>query len=173
MKLKFMGLFIVVGLLIASSIFLPGVIAQDTSGTKAEAAKAQAGAKTAKMEADKAQQAASGAADTNVKTDTATNSKGGQTPPAPPEKGGEKGKGMGPGYVEVVFNNYSPWYVKCFVDGNYRGTVAPWGALDFPTGNGPTMLYARADFDDGSSYRWGPRQFFYYTGNRYQWRLNP
>ena len=168
MKLKLMGLFMLVSLIWAGTLFLQGVSAQDKP-----AAKEQTGAKTAKIEADKAKQAEAGAADTNVKTDAATNSKAGPAAPAPPDKGGEKGKGMGPGYVEVVFNNYSPWYVKCYVDGNYRGTVAPWGALDFPTGNGPTLLYARADFDDGSSYRWGPHQFYYYSGNRYQWRLNP
>lgn len=168
MKLKLIGLLMLVSLIWASTLFLESASAQKTTS-----AKSQTGAKTSKIESDKAQQAEAGASDTNVKNDVATNSKGGSAAPAPPDKGGEKGRGFGLGYVEVIFNNYSPWYVKCYVDGNYRGTIAPWGALNFPTGNGPTLLYARADFDDGSTYRWGPRQFFYYSGNRYQWRLNP
>ncbi len=168
MKLKLMGLLMLVSLIVASAVFLPGASAQKNTN-----AKGQTGAKTSKLESDKAQQAAAGDSDANIKNEAATNSKSGPAAPAPPDKGGEKGKGLGPGYVEVIFNNYSPWYVKCFVDGNYRGTVAPWGALNFPTGNGATTLYARADFDDGSTYRWGPRQFFYYSGYRYQWRLNP
>ena len=167
MKLKLIGFFVLVSLAWAGSSFLQGVSAQNKTAAK------QATAKTAKLESDKAQQAAAGAEDSNVKMDMAANSKSGTAAPAPPDKGGDKGKGMGMGYVEVVFNNYSPWYVKCYVDGNYRGTIAPWGALNFPTGNGATMLYARADFDDGSTYRWGPRQFYYYSGNRYEWRLNP
>jgi len=170
MKLKLIGFFVLVTLAWASSNFLQRVGAQDKTADKQAPAKA---AKTAKLESDKAQQAASGAADSNVKMDMAANSKTGTAMPAPPDKGGEKGKGMGMGYVEVVFNNFSPWYVKCYVDGDYRGTIAPWGALNFPTGNGATLLYARADFDDGSTYRWGPRQFYYYSGNRYEWRLNP
>jgi len=168
MKVKLMGLLMLVSLIWASSIFV-----QSASAQKNTKAKSQTAAKTSKMESDKAKQAAAGESDTNVKNDVATNSKSGPAAPAPPDKGGEKGKGLGPGYAEVVFNNYSPWYVKCYVDGNYRGTVAPWGALNFPTGNGPTLLYARADFDDGGSYRWGPRQFLYYSGYQYQWRLNP
>jgi len=166
MKRKLMGLFMIVGLIYASTLFMPGVGAQNKNGAKGKPG-------TTKMESDKATQAEAGATDTNVKTETATNSKTGQTAPAPPDKGGEKGKGLGPGYVEVIFNNYSPWYVQCFVDGNYRGTIAPWGALNFPTGNGATLVYARAVFDDGSSYRWGPRQFNYYSGYQYQWRLEP
>lgn len=165
MKLKLMGLFMLASLIWASTIFLQGASAQKNTN------KSQAGTKTSKVESDKAQQTAAGESDANIKTEMATNSKSGPAAPAPPDKGGEKGKGFGLGYVEVTFNNFSPWYVKCYVDGNYRGTVAPWGALTFPTGNGATTLYARADFDDGSTYRWGPRQFFYYSGYRYQWRL--
>jgi len=166
MKLKLMVLLMLVSLISASTMFLPSASAQKNTN-----AKSQTSAKTPKLESDKAQQAAAGETDTNVKNDMAPNSKSGPAASAPPAKGGEKGKGLGPGYAEVTFNNFSPWYVKCYVDGNYRGTIAPWGALNFPTGNGPTSLYARADFDDGSSYRWGPRQVLYYSGYRYEWRL--
>jgi hypothetical protein len=134
---------------------------------------ASTGTAKMKMQITKSQSAPAATADPNIKKADATNDKSGAQTPAPPNKGGQKGKGLGPGYVEVTFNNFTPWYVNCFVDGLYRGTVAPWGAMTFATGNGVTTLYARADFVDGTALNWGPWQTVYYSGWRYSWRLDP
>jgi len=80
----------------------------------------------------------------------------------------------GPNTGDIVFDNWTNWWIKCYVDGWYRGYVAPWGELTvYNVGVGPTSLYARADFTDGSWKYWGTQwiqlnPYMYYT-----WRLWP
>lgn len=125
-------------------------LAQQAAGRSAQAAgagKATDKAQTARGSADQ---------DPNVKVATGVNDPA-KDMPAPARKGGQKTRGMA---CYVNFDNYTPWYVEAFVDGTYRGTVAPYGDLDTVTGDGPTTIYARARFTDGSMKYWGPR-----TGN--------
>lgn len=63
------------------------------------------------------------------------------------------------GDCEVHVDNRTPWYIDIFVDGTYRGVIGPFGdgyTLAIP---GPTTLYGRADFRDGSYKSWGPIDF--------------
>jgi len=114
----------------------------------------QAGQAASGKASDKAQTARGSAdSDPNVKTPPGPNDPA-KEPPAPAKKGGQKTRGTA---CYVNFDNYTPWYVEAFVDGTYRGTVAPWGDLDTVTGDGPTTIYARARFTDGSMRYWGPR----------------
>jgi len=109
-----------------------------------------------------------GATDPNVKDDSAANAKGKASgAPAPQEKSGEKPRGA---LCEVMFDNYTDLYVKTYVDGRYAGTMRPWGELYTYAIAGPTVLYARADYTDGSFDHWGPTRISCNT--TFTWRLN-
>ena len=53
-------------------------------------------------------------------------------------------------------DNHTTLYVKIYVDGDFRGTVEPWGDLYLTNLCGSTVLYARAYYDDGTYDYWGP-----------------
>jgi hypothetical protein len=147
------ALTIAVGLWTTSSLG-----ADQAGGSGAQASgKASDTAKTARGSAD---------SDPNVKTPPAANDPAKDTP-APARKGGQKTRGMA---CYVNFDNYTPWFVEAFVDGTYRGTVAPWGDLDTVTGDGPTEIYARARFTDGSMKYWGPRSGMC-VNDAFRWEL--
>lgn len=117
-----------------------------TAGQQPESkGKAEDTAQTARGAADK---------DPNVKTATGVNDPAKEMP-APPQKGGPQTRGRG---CYITYDNYTPWYIEAFLDGQYCGTVAPYGELDCVTGDGWTVLYARARFTDGSMKYWGPRR---------------
>lgn len=108
-----------------------------------------------------------GTADSNVKSDTATNEAGKPaTAPAPAEKSGEKSRQA---LCSVMFDNYTDLLIKTYVDGRYTGTMARWGELYTYAVAGPTILYARADYTDGTYDSWGPIKVSCNT--RYNWRL--
>jgi hypothetical protein len=109
-----------------------------------------------------------GATDANVKSDAATNEAGKPaTLPSPAEKSGEKSRQA---LCTVVFDNYTDLWIKTYVDGRYRGTMAPWGELNTYAVAGPTILYARADYPSGAFDYWGPVKFSCST--RHIWRLD-
>jgi hypothetical protein len=124
--------------------------------------------KTEKEHAQKSR--GGGGPDANIKSDSEKNDPGKQVP-APAAKGGEKTKGSGPGSCAVIFDNRSSWYIRLYIDGAYRGTIAPWGDSYAYTGSGTTQLYAAAVFNDGSSYTWGPRSASCY--GTFTWQLFP
>jgi hypothetical protein len=113
-------------------------------------------------------EAGRGGADANIKNDSAANVKGKpSTAPKPPEKTGETARGTS--LCSVMFDNYTDLYIKTFVDGDYTGTMRPMGELNTYAIAGPTILYARADYTDGSSVSWGPIKV--QCNTRYRWRL--
>lgn len=75
----------------------------------------------------------------------------------------------GPDYCDVVVDNYTNLYIKIWVDGEYKGLVAPYGKVTVAAIPGRTKLYCRADFDDGSYKWWGPEYF--QCDYEYTWRL--
>lgn len=85
----------------------------------------------------------------------------------------EKSRGdlYGPNYSDVVIDNWTGYYLDIYVNGNYRGTVAPWEKKITWAIPGTNKLYAKAVFDDGSYLYWGPKTT--YTGYQYSWKLNP
>lgn len=142
-----------------------GSMSPDTTAAQTK----KAGAAKAKVDKDHAQKSrGAGGADENIKNDSDANDPGKQMP-APAAKGGEKSKGQDA--CAVVIDNRSAWYIRIYVDGTYRGTIAPWGDSYCYTGAGETQLYAVATFTTGEKYTWGPRTVGCF--GRYTWQLFP
>jgi hypothetical protein len=95
-----------------------------------------------------------------------------KVPDAPPDKGG-KSRGPGPWGCRVVIDNWTGYIVQTFVDGDFVGNVSRFGDGSVVVGNGATLLYARAEFTDGSSLFWGPQAVECPAGGRYRWKLTP
>ena len=95
-----------------------------------------------------------GAADANVRRDEAPNA---LNKPATTEPTGKNTRGASavePG--QICIDSRVDLIVRIYVDGNYVGTVSPWGDACGYYGSGDHRLYARAVFTDGSSSSWGP-----------------
>ncbi len=151
MRSKFTTAGVLVTLFLATAFLGPilsGTTAAQTTAKKAGAAK---GKKVEKAHAQKSR--GGGGADQNIKSDSDANDPD-KPMPAPGNKGGEKSKGQSS--CAVIIDNRTGWYIRIYVDGTYRGTVAPWGDSYCYTGAGGTQLYAVATFPDGSRYTWGP-----------------
>lgn len=105
--------------------------------------------------------------DSNIKADSKANPPDAKVPP-PPEKSGTNGaRGCA-----VGVNNYTTWYVDIYINGDYAGTIGPWGNGGvFPPATRSTF-YARANFTDGSWKYWGPQQFTCAQTGANEWRLN-
>lgn len=73
----------------------------------------------------------------------------------------------------VRFDNRTDLYIATHVDGNSAGTLGPWGDVYAYAIAGPTRLYARAEFTDGSVTTWGPTMVDCPAGGSYHWRLYP
>lgn len=81
----------------------------------------------------------------------------------------QHGPVYGDDYCDVVIDNYTNLYIKVWVDNNYKGIVGPYGKITVAAAPGKTVLYARADFTDGSYSYWNPPAFD--CGWEYTWRL--
>jgi hypothetical protein len=141
--------------------------------TQAPAAK-QAAASAKQTVADSSQAAREvGGSDPNVKTEPGPNDKAAKEKQAPVAKGGEKPRGT-PQLIpcSVKFDNYTPWFVEAYVDGRYWGVIPPWGDIDTLAEPGPTVLYAKARFRDGTYRYWGPRRISCPDGDELVWRLD-
>ena len=103
--------------------------------------------------------------DPNIKSDSDTN-KANANAPAPPNKGGTA-RGAA---CTIHIDNRTPYYIRIYVDGDYKGQVGPWGDGITYAIAGPTRLYGKALFDDGTSSSWGPRIAECYGS--YTWILN-
>jgi len=79
-----------------------------------------------------------------------------KTPAAvqPATKGGTASRG---GYCEVIFDNWTNYYIDCYVNNNLQGYVAPWGKGTVTVSGGDTKVFGEATFDDGSKLTWGPQ----------------
>ena len=92
--------------------------------------------------------------DQNIKNATATNTRGAKVA-APVKKGGVRTRG-GADLCPLHVDNRTGLYVDLYTDGNYRGTVSPYGDLEGYVGCGSTVFYARASYGDGTYDYWGP-----------------
>lgn len=74
-----------------------------------------------------------------------------QNPPPPPAQ------------CEVFIDNYTKWYVQIWVDGAYKGTVAPYGETSYyTTAKAGTVITARTpNFPDGTYFYWDPITYKY------------
>jgi hypothetical protein len=89
-------------------------------------------------------------------------------PEAPPDKGGKKTRAQ---LCHLHVDNRTSLYVKIFVDGDYVGTVYPWGDSYGTYAGGGREVYGRADFTDGSWSYWGPSTIS--CKGPYTWTLWP
>jgi hypothetical protein len=115
---------------------------------QAQAVKKQAGATS------NSTKTRGGSADANVRRDDAPNA---LNKPATAEPAGKSTRGASavePG--QICIDSRVDLYVKIYVDGNFVGTVSPWGDACGYYGSGDHRLYARAVFTDGSYSSWGP-----------------
>jgi hypothetical protein len=107
---------------------------------------------------DQEQKAREGAAskgkDPNIREDEKANDKNDKT--QPPAKKGGTSKGAP---CEVQLDNWTPWNIKIYIDGEYLGTMIPYGESYAHAVPGRVTVYARADFGDGSYLYWGPRDY--------------
>ena len=69
----------------------------------------------------------------------------------------------------VTFDNDTALITKTYIDGTFAGTIRPFGELSAPSAPGSTVLYARAEYDDGSADAWGPIRVSCRT--KFRWRL--
>jgi hypothetical protein len=104
--------------------------------------------------------------DANIKIEDRVNSTT-KEQPSSSSKSGAKGAAM----CGVFFDNYTDLYIKVFVDGDYEGVVGRYGEKTAYAIAGETVVYARADFDDGSYRSWGPITFQCNPGTTYTWKL--
>lgn len=115
---------------------------------------------------------AQGEKDPNIKTENAPNDLS-QTARRPAAKGGLKTR-RGGGDCKVIFGNHTDFRINLYVNGVYRGTADSYGdARLYIAPNPETVVYARADFADGTFLFWGPEsydcganQFVYFKLNK-------
>ena len=105
----------------------------------------------------------------SVPTDkvTALNRPANEKNPKPEAK--TRGDVYGSNYSDIIVDNYTGYSIDIYVDGSYRGTIAPYDKKVTWAVPGNTRLYAKATFDDGSYLYWGPSVT--YTGYEYTWKL--
>ena len=116
---------------------------------------------------DKAQKSRGEGKDENIKNETLKNNPN-ATIPAPPKKGGEKGRAP---FCYLGVDNRTQWIIRIYVDGTNVGAVSPWGDATGTYDRGSHQFYAVSYFDDGSRLTWGPRSV--YCDGPYTWTLSP
>ncbi len=101
----------------------------------------------------KAEKSKAEAKDENIKEDAQPND---------PSKEIQKKRGG----CGVQYRNHTPWTIKVYANGYYRGTVYGYSTLSVYTScRTRLVLYGRANFTDGTYLKWGP--YVYYT--RHAW----
>jgi hypothetical protein len=109
-----------------------------------------------------------GEADPNIKKEVTENDPKAPAT-APVSKGGTKKRG---GYSSSIHvDNRTGWIVKIYANGDFVGSVSPYGDTYFPATAGSFNLYARADFTDGTVYTWGPRSTSLDPGDAFTWHI--
>lgn len=112
--------------------------------------------------------------DPNIRANAGTNVSGATvTAAVPAHKQAAGAASKGAATCLVRFDNRTDLYIATYTDGNSTGTLGPWGDVYAYAVAGPTRLYARADFTDGSVTTWGPTMVDCPAGGTYHWRLHP
>ena len=106
-----------------------------------------------------------GAEDPNVKPAPEVNVRDRASDVVPPARKAPGGKAL----CAITFDNHTDLITKTYIDGRYAGTIRPFGELSAFTAVGSAMLYARAEYDDGSADAWGPIRAN--CRKKYLWRL--
>jgi hypothetical protein len=88
----------------------------------------------------------------------------------PPGAAPPAGRGSAnPPQCLVTVDNATDLISKAYIDGRYSGTVRPHASLAVSNPPGSAVLYARAEYEDGSADAWGPVRVSCRT--KYVWRL--
>ncbi len=101
-----------------------------------------------------------GEKDENIKVNTYVNDVNAPARPAPPAKSKEKARGAivgGVYYSTFTADNYTPYLINIYINGNLVGTVGPWGSASGYYLPDTYTVYGKAFFSDGSALSWGPR----------------
>jgi hypothetical protein len=93
--------------------------------------------------------------DANIVNDSQLNDPAAKNDP-PSVKGGPKTRG---GLCEVRFDNWTNLFIKLYVDGRFKGTIAPYGDAIAYAIPGETVVYGRADYTNGTFSYWGPTTY--------------
>lgn len=92
--------------------------------------------------------------------------------PAPTSKGGKQLAGSAM-LGNLLVDNWTDLYIRVYTDGNWVGTMAPWGQWSGYAGDCSShAVWGIAVFTDGSYRKWGPIATPPTCGN-YTWRLYP
>lgn len=146
--------------------------AQSQPQGRPNAARASAAAQAGRSEdRPNAARGSASATDENIRVAAGTNSRTGAAVAAPSQKAPAGTATRGNSSCAVHFDNRSTLYISTYADGTFRGSLSPWGDVYTYVIAGPTRLYARAAFDDGSVSTWGPRMVDCPAGGSYQWML--
>ena len=106
-----------------------------------------------------------GVNDVNIKPGAEVNVRDKPSDVVPPATKAAAGRAL----CDVTFDNHTDLVTRTYIDGRYAGTIRPFGALSASTAPGSAVLYARAEYDDGSADAWGPIRVSCRT--KYLWRL--
>jgi hypothetical protein len=119
----------------------------------------------AKTTATKGQKASAEPKDPNIRTPQKAND---------PKATGSKKQMKRQSVCIVNVDNWTPWYIQVYVDGDFSGIVAPWDEGYTFAVSGPTRAYARAEFPPPTpATTWGPVVFNCPPGDVFTWRLDP
>jgi hypothetical protein len=103
--------------------------------------------------------------DPNVVTGTEVNSRTKKSDVVAPAAKTPAGRAV----CSIRFDNFTDLFTKIYIDGRFAGTIRPYGELEASALPGTTVLYARADYDDGTADAWGPIRVTCQA--KYVWRL--
>jgi hypothetical protein len=106
-----------------------------------------------------------GGEDPNVKPAAEVNVRDKRSDVVPPASKAPSGRTL----CAVTFDNHTDLITKTYIDGRFAGTIRPFGELSASIVPGSAVLYARAEYDDGSADAWGPIRVSCRT--KYLWRL--
>ena len=168
MKFKMLAvLFFVAAMFIISPFQTTSVFAQKDKGKKP---KPKVTTQTKEVVELKSNKGTGTADDPNITTEELPNSMANRQN-APANKGGNSKGAAG---CKVIFDNYTDWRVKLYVNGSYRGTVGGFDdAYLYVAPSSDTVVYARADFDDGSYLYWGPTNYDCRSNQYIYFKMNP
>jgi hypothetical protein len=59
----------------------------------------------------------------------------------------------------IEIENRTDQTIDIYIDGRFRNTLGPMDRSYFSTATGSPVIYAKAEFEDGTYFYWGPRSF--------------
>jgi hypothetical protein len=163
LRLKSRGYFALIAIVGLGLLYCVAVAVAQEGGAKESA-------KPAKQTVKETAKKGTSGTDQNIKSDSEKNDPAQKVEP-PPQKSGKKSRGLGPYPCSMHVDNHTPWLIRIYVDGSYRGTINSYGDLVGIIGNGSTAAYGVAVFTDGSTRTWGPHVFECGAGSSYTWQL--